>query len=119
MANCPVWTCLLSHPKAIYSLKSTGMQCFGFLHADSKAFDAKLFLVIASNLGMLFLVFFHNETVLAGTSFCGLVYDALLNCTGCVCTASELWAKAVLDCVVRRDMMPGSNLFLPALRKQI
>lgn len=31
------------------------------------------------------------------------MYDALLNCTGCVCTASELWAKAVLDCVVRRD----------------
>lgn len=55
MANCPVWTLLLAHPKAIYSLKCTGMQSFGFLHADSEAFDARLFLVIASNLGMLFL----------------------------------------------------------------
>lgn len=55
IASCPVWTRLFSHPEAIYSLKSIGMQCFGFLHADSEAFDAKLFLVITSSLGVLFL----------------------------------------------------------------
>lgn len=99
IANCPVWTGLLSHPKAIYSLKS-GTQCFGFSHADFEAFDAKLFLVIASNLGMLFLFSSIMRQPWLGPRSVGLC----MNCTGCVCTASELWAMAVLDCVVRRDI---------------
>lgn len=47
--------------------------------------------------------FFHNETALAGTLLCGLVYDTLLNYTGCICTERMLWVTAVIICEVGRD----------------
>lgn len=35
LGNCvPLGLCLLSHPKAMNSLKSAGMECFGFIHVD-------------------------------------------------------------------------------------